>query len=111
MSRYKINRERAITRDTTPSLTDQGGAAETDINVIVRTFGVTGQAPGQAGQPMYLDWTEMPDNLRDYIETARSADELHKQLPEQLKKIPTNELLGLTATQIAEIMKPQDQKE
>lgn len=43
------------------SLTVQSAAEESDINTIVRRFGLTGQLPDQINMPQYGDFTNIPD--------------------------------------------------
>lgn len=103
---YRINKERAKYTETQPSLTDQSQANETDINVIVSRYGVTGQVNGNAGTPMYDDFSNLPEDLRGFIDAARSIQALNDQLPEALRDIPTEELLNLTAEQLASKLAP-----
>lgn len=94
------------TCNTEPTMTDQAGAADTDLNVIVGKY--LGQTNGPAQEPMYGDFTTYPRDLRDYIDTARELQTHHEALPEALQKMPIEELLALTPQDIAAILKPAD---
>lgn len=103
---YQTNRLRARTINNDPSLTDQSQAQETDINVIVGRYGVTGRVPGAPGQPMSGDFTELPTNLRDMIEMSRSMKAKRAELPKQLAELPIEELLALTPEAIQQKLTP-----
>lgn len=109
MSRYRINKANARTRSTKESLTDQGQAKTTDINVIIGQFLNTGMAPGNVGSPMWQDFTQLPQGLRGMIECARNLEALKRNLPAELQNIPTNQLLQLTPEQIRAILQPPEQ--
>jgi len=109
---WEKNKALAITRDTTPSLTDQGAARDTDINIIVGQFLTSGKVPGSAQQPMYGDFSELPRDLRGMINMAASLKLNQERLPEQLRGIPVAELLALTKEQInAKLAPPKADKE
>lgn len=90
-----------------PTMTDQSQARDTDINVIVGAFGIA-NVTGATGTPMYEDWTEMPTDLRGWIEQARSLEQHRNALPDALKTMDIQELLGLTPEQLAAKLKPAD---
>lgn len=94
------------TRNTKPTLTDQAGAKDTDINVIVKQFGITGQAPGGPKQPIYEDFTKYPDDLRGFIEAGRAIREHIGNLPKELKGMPLDKLLALPPDEITRILTP-----
>jgi len=106
MTYYYENRKRAQFKNVEPTLTDQSGAKDTDINIIVGQFLRTGSAPGTNKQPLYEDFTQYPDDLRGFIEAGRAIKEHIADLPEQLRNIPLNELLALPPQQIADMLKP-----
>lgn len=105
---HETRRAKGRTTNNEPTLTDQSQARDTDINVIVGRFLTTGQAPGAAGEPQYLDCTELPQDLRGFIEASRSADELRKQLPPQLRDKTPQELEALTQADIQKILTPPE---
>lgn len=89
-----------------PTLTDQSAAAETDRNVIVHRFLKTGQAPGSFRDPMYADMTELPEDLRGYMDLARTLNTARSRLPEQLRNKSMEELMALTPETLKTILKP-----
>lgn len=114
---YRDRKAAAITYTTEPTLTDQAAARDTDINVIVAQFTIHGQVPGQTGQPMYDDFTQLPSDLRGFIERSRELETAKAKLPDALKKLSIDALLGLTTAQLTDILtpkpadKPAEQKE
>jgi len=108
---YYKNRLRARTENHLPTATDQSQAAETDINVIVRNFMKHGEAPGAAGEPLYGDFTELPNNLRDFIETARTLNENRNNLPQALRALPVEQLLSLPVEEMKKLIDPPKQEE
>lgn len=108
MSFYKRNKARAVFINTEPSKTDQGQANDTDINVIVKRYGITGTAPGASHEPMYEDFTQIPGDLRDMIEQTRSIAKLRRTLPAPLRELPVDELLALKPEQINDMLKPAE---
>ncbi|QXP08238.1 MAG: internal scaffolding protein [Arizlama microvirus] len=95
--------------DNTPTMTDQSQAKDTDLNVIMKKYAVTGRVPGAPGQPIYGDFTNLPTDLRGMIEEARSIKERRKSLPPQLRDKPMEELLALTPEQLTTILTPPEQ--
>lgn len=90
-------------RETMPTKTDQSGAAETDVNVIVSQFKISGVVPGASRPGMYGDFTQLPHDLRDMIEQSRALMRTRNDLPDQLKGLPIEQLLALTPAKIAAI--------
>jgi len=109
MSVYKTNRVKAKTFNNEPTMTDQSQAAETDLNIIMKQFLKTGTVPGASGEPMYEDFTELPNDLRGMIELSRTMREQRRNLPEQIRHLPVEDLLGLTPDKWNAIMKPAEQ--
>lgn len=103
---WKERRKASATRNTDPTMTDQSGAASTDLNVIVKEFIKTGKAPGSATQPLYGDFTNMPGDLREMIETSRSINKYRKDLPPQLRELPIEQLLALKPEQLDQLLAP-----
>jgi len=103
---YEKNRVRARTFNNQPTMTDQSQAADTDLNIIVRRFGVTGQIP-RGGEPMYGDFSELPTDLRGMIEKSKEVESLRRKLPKELAELDITELLTLTPEQLsAKLTKP-----
>lgn len=107
---WQANRIKARTWTNTPSKTDQSQANETDLNIIVGRMLSTGTVPGRGGEPLYVDWTQLPRDLRGMIEMGRSLVTRQGQLPPQLQHIPIDQLLTLTNQQIADILAPPNNK-
>lgn len=103
---HEQRRAKGRTMNDGKSLTDQSQADDTNINVILRKYGVTGVAKGVAGQPQYVDHTTLPKDLREAMEMARSADRLLLELPTQLRDKTVEELSKLTLEQIDAILHP-----
>jgi len=103
---YKRNKERAIYRNDEPTMTDQAGAKETDINIIVGRFMVSNQLPTNGQEPIYADFTHLPEDLRGFIETAQSLAEHRQNLPEALRDMPIEELLALTPEELTNKLTP-----
>lgn len=110
MRTLKERREAARYVNTMPTMTDQSAAANTDLNVIVNQFLKTGQTASRS-TPVYGDFSQLPDNLRDAIDQARSVQRLRSTLPPQLRERTTEELLALTAEDIARILAPPTDNE
>lgn len=100
------NRAFGKTENDGKSLADQSQADETNINVILRKYGVTGVATGVAGPPQYLDHTQLPEDLREAYDQIRSVGRLRDQLPDSLRNRPLQELNALTLEQLNEILHP-----
>lgn len=90
-----------------PSETDQTGADDTDINVIVKRYGVYGTMPSGAKTPQYgQDTADLPNDLRGFIEAGRSVERLRGELPPQLAGLSVEELLSYTPQALADMLKP-----
>lgn len=105
---YQRNKALAVTINNEPTMTDQTGARDTDINVIVANYTVHGQAPGTADEAMYEDFSELPTDLRGFLELAESLEHHKGNLPKQLQQMNLETLLGLTHEQLTQILKPAD---
>jgi len=105
MINMKEKRAKARYRNTDPTMTDQSAVASTDLHVIINQFLKTGQSASK-GIPRYGDFTQLPDNLRDAIEQARSVKRIRHNLPPQLQNLTTEELLALTPEDIARRLTP-----
>lgn len=65
---------------TEPSLAVQDALEDSDINVIVARFGLTGQMPENPKLPQYGDFTGITD-FRTAVEAVTQAQEEFYQLP------------------------------
>lgn len=108
MSNWARNKERAKYRETGTSLTDQGAAKDTDINIIVKRYQRSGMVPVGRTEPLYGDWTMFPPDLRGVIELARSGEQHRKNLPEALRGMSLEDLAQLTPEQLKEKLKPAE---
>jgi len=102
---YTTNAKLAEYHDNTPTMTDQSGARDTDINVIVGQFGISGTVPGTQGTAQNLDLTEIPTDLRSMIEKARELNELKNGLPPEYQHLSTEELLTTPPAALAQLTK------
>lgn len=67
-----------------PTRAQQSAKEETDINTIVRRFGLTGQLPTNVRAPEYGDFTNITD-YRDAIAAIRSAGQSFAQMPANVR--------------------------
>lgn len=111
-SRYLARKISLATSDATPTMADQSGADDTDINVIVKRYGVYGTVPQGKAQPLYgQDFSELPDNLREAMDLVRGLGDLKKQLPEGLESLTLEELITYSPEAIANIVNPKPKPE
>lgn len=103
---YQRNKELARTLNTEPTLTDQAAAKDTDINRIVASYKITGQMPQAAAQPVYADFSELPDDLRGMMETAKALRQHMDRLPPQLRNLGPEQLLALKGEDLKRILTP-----
>lgn len=107
--KYATYRERAnrlATVDNTPTMTDQAGSEDTDINVIVKRYGVYGTMPQGTKQARFgEDYSQLPDDLAGFIYTARSVERLRGELPFELANLTMEELVTYDTQQLAELLK------
>lgn len=76
--------ERFATKNEQPSLTQQSDAAETDINLIMSRYQQTGQLPQRLTQPLFGDFTTVPD-YRQAVEAINAANEAFMQIPAKIR--------------------------
>lgn len=67
-----------------PSLTVQDSAEETDINYIVRKFGITGQLPNALHPPTYGDFVGVTD-YQSALHAITAADDAFMQMPADIR--------------------------
>lgn len=106
ISNYRTQKEAAKYRSTKPTLTDQSQAADSDVNVIMAKYAVTGTAPGAAGEPLYGDFSKLPKDLRGMIEMARGIEKLRGELPAQLAQLNVADLVEMDDKTLADLLKP-----
>jgi len=105
--KYQINKWEARTRTTKPTLTDQAGARDTDINIIVGQFLQHGQMP-KGKEPIYGDFSNLPGDLRGFIEQGKRLNGLKNQLPDQLRELSVEALLALTPEELKNKLTPPE---
>jgi len=112
-AQYRARAKRLATRNHNedgeiyPSMTDQSGAEDSDVNVIVKRYGVYGTVPSGKNPPQFgADYSEIPTDLRDMIESARMLEIYRGQLPDALKALNVEDLITMTPQAIADILKP-----
>lgn len=66
------------------SLTQQNFKDDSDINVIVKRFGLTGQLPVGLRVPTYGDFDQV-DDYRTALEIVKAADYAFQQLPPDIR--------------------------
>lgn len=103
---HEERRAKGRTVNNKPTRTDQSQAADTNINVILTKYGVTGVARGTTNSPEWLDHTQLPQDLREAFDMARRATEARASLPEQLRKKSIEELVALTPEDLRTILTP-----
>jgi len=67
------------------SLAIQSAKDETDINTIVKRFGLTGQVPQGFRVPTYQDFLDAPDDYRGALEAVRSAEAAFLRVPAAIR--------------------------
>lgn len=67
-----------------PSLAQQHMRDETDINEIVRRFGLTGELPEAVRRPTYGDFTGVFD-YQSALNAVRAADEAFGEMPAHVR--------------------------
>lgn len=103
---HEERRAKGRTTNNEPTQTDQSQAANTDLNIIMKRYLHTGTVPATTKTPMYGDFTQLPDDLRGYIEESRTIKERRAQLPKELREMPIEELLALTPDKLTAILTP-----
>lgn len=76
--------ETAIACDPEEGMTQQQFKDETDINEIVRKFGLTGELPENFRPPQSGDFTEVMD-FKTAMNAVRAAEESFMQMPADLR--------------------------
>lgn len=104
---YEQNRKRAqISNKGIPTRTDQSQAKDTDLNVILGKFAISGRVTGTSQGALYGDFTRIPRDLREMIDTARDLENQRRRLPKELRDMPVEELMALTPQQLKDILQP-----
>lgn len=107
--KHRENKEDAVYQETMPSLADQAGADETNVNIIMKKYAITGSIPGHNKPHIDMDLSLMPSDLRTMLEITREVGKLRDQLPRELKDIPWDKLDSMTNAELAAILTPPAQ--
>lgn len=67
------------------SMARQEFAEECDINTIMERYQRTGVLPANAPEPVYYDFTEIPDDLLGVLRMMDEAQEAFMQLPAKVR--------------------------
>lgn len=67
------------------SLTVQADAEQSDINFIVRQFGVTKELPYGGDIPSYDDFSDAPNDFHQAMNYIRSTDEFFMEFPANVR--------------------------
>jgi len=81
----EVSRETALQCDPEKSVTQQQFKEETDINTIVKRFGLTGTVPLNYKPPLSGDFTEVSD-FHSAMNAVREAEEAFMMMPAALRK-------------------------
>ncbi|QCQ84609.1 internal scaffolding protein [Blackfly microvirus SF02] len=112
VGRYMERKVELASVNVDPSETDQSGSDDTDINVIVKRYGVYGTVPQGKKPAVYgEDYSQLPDDLRGFIETARTIDSLRGELPTELAALTIEDLVTYTPEAIAALLAPKQPTE
>lgn len=72
------------TVNTEDSMTQESSNDDTDINVIMKRYGQTGQVPGVLQEGIYGDFTQVQD-YRTALELVRQADTAFAEVPAEVR--------------------------
>lgn len=72
-------------------LTQQSGKDECDINLIIERAKRGAVIEPRGDVPMYGDFTQIPTDLRDCLNTVRQADELFMSLDANVRRLFDND--------------------
>lgn len=105
------NKNRGKTTNTAPSQTDQAGAKDSDLNVIVKKFLQGGTMPGASKKPHYGDFSRLPRDLRGFINNARAIENLRGSLPKELAALTVEDLVLMDDQALVDYLKPVSKPE
>lgn len=83
-SKLKRTADLGITMNTEPDMTQQSDLPDTDINVIMKRYGATGQIPQVQETPNYGDFSIVSD-YRSALEAVRHANEQFETVPAEIR--------------------------
>jgi len=97
MGYYYQNRTHARTVNNEPSLTEQSMARDTDLNIIVEKFKITGRVPSAQHNPSRATSPTSRTTSGDSSKPQKHQD-CRAKLPPQLREMPIEQLLALNPT-------------
>lgn len=97
---YTEAKKKARFYSNKPTLTDQSQAEDTDLNVILKKYQITGRAPGARQTLPHGDYTAAPQDLAGHFELAKSVKDLQASLPEHLRTLTPEQILQLDNKQL-----------
>ncbi len=83
--RMAASDESALVFDPDEDMTQQQFKEESDINEIVRRFGLTGQVPDGINMPMSGDFSEMVTDFKTAADMVRQSQEAFMELPAEVR--------------------------
>lgn len=91
------------------SRTKQSFAEESDINTIVRRFGLSGEMPSAVAMPQYGDFTAVQD-YHSALNVITAANEGFDALPAEVRSRFTNDPANLLAFLADDANRPEAEK-
>lgn len=82
---HSVSRETGVVTTGDKRRTIQSAKDDSDINIIVRRFGITGQMPGISRMPSYGDFRGVAD-FKSAMNVIRDTEEMFMALPSGLRK-------------------------
>lgn len=86
----KAASDEAAVVNNEPSMTIQSMTEDSDINVLMERFGITGKFPENPRIPMYGDFSEITD-FRSALEAVDKANQMFLEYPAQLRAMFDND--------------------
>ena len=74
-----------------PTLTQQSFREDSDINVILERFNITGELPGSSSEPQYGDFLDSPVDYKSALDVVMTAQSAFNALPARLRSRFDNE--------------------
>ncbi len=68
-----------------PTLAQQSFKEDSDINVILERFNITGELPSSAREPQYGDFLDTPVDYKQALDVVMSAQSAFNALPARLR--------------------------
>lgn len=97
---HKFNGSQTLVYNSEPSLTRQEFAEECDINALMKRYeGHVVGGPGNLSpkEPIYADWTDLPQDLMGYLGFMQEAEAQFMRLPAVVRKEFDNSAMEFVA--------------